>query len=212
MARAARRIGMKAHWNCPSRTLAWVAAAALLMACGEPARRSDPATRGAAAGARDSARAPGAAATPDSAPSGDSAAASHAAAASDSPPAPDSPDAAAAAAVIRRYYEAINARQFRTAYQLWGERGEASGRSFAEFAAGFAETRRVTVETGEPGRIGAAAGSRYVEIPVVIRAVTADGRQQRFEGSYTLRRAVVDGATAAQRRWHIYTAQVRRIR
>ena len=65
---------------------------------------------------------------------------------------------------------------------------------------------------GEPGRVEGAAGSRYVEVPVTVRARTADGEEQVFEGSLTLRRAVVDGATPEQRRWRLYTADVARVR
>ena len=53
-----------------------------------------------------------------------------------------------------------------------------------------------------------AAGSRYVEIPVELTATTNDGRTQRFQGTVTLRRSVVVGATLEQRRWHIYTAKI----
>ena len=110
--------------------------------------------------------------------------------------------------VVRRYYAAINARDFRRAYELWEGRGVASRQTFEEFAAGYQNTSRVTIDFGEPGPIGAAAGSRYVSIPVTIHAVTSSGRTQRFRGSYTLRRAVVDGATPQQRRWHIYSASI----
>ena len=82
-----------------------------------------------------------------------------------------------------------------------------------QFAAGFAETAEVDIEIGTPpGRIEPAAGSRYLKVPVVIRAVTTGGEEQRFEGTYTLRRSVVDGASAEQRRWHIYSADVARTR
>jgi hypothetical protein len=33
---------------------------------------------------------------------------------------------------------------------------------------------------------------------------------QHFTGRYTLRRVVVDGATAEQRRWHFYSAELHR--
>jgi hypothetical protein len=49
-------------------------------------------------------------------------------------------------------------------------------------------------------------------VPVVIYAVTNRGDEQRFDGRYVLRRSVVDGASAEQRRWHIYSADVRRTR
>jgi hypothetical protein len=64
------------------------------------------------------------------------------------------------------------------------------------------------VEIGEPGRVVGAAGSRFVEIPVVVRATTEDGVEQRYSGSYVLRRTVVDGSTAEQRRWHLYSAHL----
>jgi hypothetical protein len=125
---------------------------------------------------------------------------------------PTASDAEAAANVIRRYYAALDVRDFRRAYNLWGDDGAASGQAFEAFAAGFAETARTEVEVGEPSRIEGAAGSHYVEVPMTIRAVTNAGEEQRFVGTYTLRRAVVDGATAEQRRWHLYTADVERIR
>lgn len=125
--------------------------------------------------------------------------------------APDDP-AAEPTEVVRRYYAAIDARDFRRAYRLWGDDGAASGQTFEEFAAGFAETARVEVEIGEAGRVEGAAGSRYVVIPVVILAETTSGEPQRFEGTYTLRRSVVDGASPAQRRWHLYSADVARVR
>jgi hypothetical protein len=134
-------------------------------------------------------------------------------------PRPDSSASAAApdstltpAEVIRRYYAAIDAKDYRRAYELWGNGGASSGQSFAEFRAGFAKTAGVEVEIGEVGRVEGAAGSRYVDVPVVVRATTTGGGTQRFEGSYTLRRTVVDGSTAAQRRWHIDSAKLTQAR
>jgi hypothetical protein len=113
--------------------------------------------------------------------------------------------------VIRRYYVAIAAGAYERAYALWGNDGAASGQTLEEFEAGFARTARVEVEVGEPGRVEPAAGSRYVEIPVIVRAVTVDGEEQHFEGTYTLRRSVVDGASEEQRRWHLYSAEIARV-
>ena len=58
--------------------------------------------------------------------------------------------------------------------------------------------------------IEGAAGSRYVEIPVRIAATLRDGSRESFSGHYVLRRSVVDGATAEQRAWRIYSAAIRR--
>jgi hypothetical protein len=120
----------------------------------------------------------------------------------------DSTSPAAAADVVRRYYEAINAGEFRRAYELWGDSGKASGQTYQEFAAGFAQTASVEVEVGTPGRVEGAAGSRFVEVPVVIRAVLKNGAHQRFQGSYTLQRVVVEGASPAERRWHLFSAKI----
>ena len=127
------------------------------------------------------------------------------------PAAPDSLGAPAAIDVLRRYYDAINARDYRTAFLLWGDSGRASGKTFDSFAQGYAETARVDLDVGTPGRIEGAAGSRFVEIPVSLRATLRSGAPQRYAGSYTLRRSVVDGASAALRRWHIHAARLNRI-
>jgi len=126
-------------------------------------------------------------------------------------PDPDSgaTSSSAASLVVRRYYDAIRAGQYGIAYALWSGSGEASGQTFEEFANGFANTEGVAVVTGVPGRMEGAAGSRYVEVPVTIHALTKDRIDQHFEGTYTLRRSEVDGATAEQRRWRIASASIR---
>jgi hypothetical protein len=67
----------------------------------------------------------------------------------------------------------------------------------------------VTAQVGAPGRVEGAAGSRYVSVPVEVHATTTAGAAQCFRGTYTLRRAVVPGATVEQRRWHIASADLR---
>jgi hypothetical protein len=121
------------------------------------------------------------------------------------------PTAQDAVAVIRDYYAAINRRDFAQAFSLWSDGGRASNQTLEQFTAGFADTTGVSVEIMAPGRVDAAAGSRYIEVPVALTATHADGRQQRFVGAYTLRRAVVDGATAEQRAWRIGTADIREV-
>jgi len=118
-----------------------------------------------------------------------------------------SPDAAVG--VVRAYYNAIASRGYARAYALWANNGQASGQSFDAFRAGFAQTASVEARVGTPGRIGGAAGSRYIEIPVTIQAVTTTGADQCFGGTYTLRRSEVDGATAEQRSWRIHSASIR---
>ncbi|XQA68043.1 hypothetical protein ACM9XB_10695 [Xanthomonas sacchari] len=121
-------------------------------------------------------------------------------------PAADSPQAAAD--VVRRYYAAINARDYATAWQQWGEDGR-PGQSYAAFKAGFAQTRAVKATIGALGASDGAAGSVYQPVPVAVEATLADGTRQRFRGDYVLRRVNgVDGASAAQLRWRIDSAKL----
>ena len=121
---------------------------------------------------------------------------------------PAETDLAAAQAVIREYYDAIASRDYQRAYLLWGDSGRSSDQTFEEFRAGFRNTAAVDVRIGEPGRIEGAAGSLFIEIPVQIEAEQVSAGVQRFAGSYTLRRAVVEGASEAQMRWHIFAADI----
>jgi hypothetical protein len=114
-----------------------------------------------------------------------------------------------AVAVIRDYYDAINSGDFVRAYGLWSDGGRSSGQSAPQFAAGFADITGVSVEIQSPGAVDAAAGSRYIEVPVAITTTRRDGSQHRLTGTYTLRRAVVDGATPEQRQWRIGSADLR---
>ena len=120
----------------------------------------------------------------------------------------DNDNATAAADVVRQYYRAIAARDYDRAYALWGQSGRASGKTRADFAAGFARTAEVHVTIRGVPRLEGAAGSQYATVSVAVDAVQSDGRKQRFTGTYTLRRAMVDGATPEQRAWHIYTADL----
>ena len=117
-------------------------------------------------------------------------------------------DADAAADVVRRYYAALDAHDYRTAYTLWGDNGASSRQSFDEFRAGYSALAHDSVFVDRIGRVEGAAGSRYVEIAVRVHATTSDGTIQRFTGTYTLRRVVVDGATDSQRRWHLDSASL----
>ena len=108
-----------------------------------------------------------------------------------------------AAQVVMRYYAAIQEGDFQRAYHLWADSGRASRQTFDDFAAGFAQTARVDVMVGDDIRVEGAAGSQYATVPVQVEAVLRTGERQRFAGRYTLRRSLVDGATAEQRTWHI---------
>jgi len=124
----------------------------------------------------------------------------------DCQPAPKSGEAAAA--VVELYYSALNARDYDTAWQQWGEDGR-PGETRDAFEAGFARTRSTEVTIGalEPGE--GAAGSIYQTVPVEVDATLDDGQRQRFSGAYVLRRVNdVEGASPAQLRWHITSARL----
>ena len=125
-----------------------------------------------------------------------------------SPLPPDASGVQAAIDVVHEYYDAINARDYRKAYELWSGKGEASKQTFEQFRDGFANTASVEIDTsGEPGDLEGAAGSQYVTIPLLIKAKTKDGNEQNFWGQYVLRRSMVDGASPEQRMWRIYSAE-----
>lgn len=111
--------------------------------------------------------------------------------------------------MIRDYYAAIARGDHAAAYRMWGGEGVASGKTYDAFAAGFANTARVAVSVGPTGPVGAAAGSRYTEIPVRVDAMLRDSTAQQFIGTYVMQRSEVDGATPAQRHWHIASAKLR---
>ena len=111
--------------------------------------------------------------------------------------------------VLRDYYAAISARDYGRAYRLWSDGGRASQQTQQQFTNGFADTTNVSVEIGTPGDEDAGAGQRYIEIPLTVVAIHADGSRHRYAGSYVLHRSVVDGADAEQRRWRIASAKLR---
>jgi hypothetical protein len=117
-----------------------------------------------------------------------------------------------AANVVRQYYRDIQNREFAAAYARWSDDGRATGKTREAFANGFANTTAVAATVADSGTIEGAAGSQYVTVPVRVEATLRNGTQQHFAGTYTLRRAMVDGATRAQRQWHIFKADLRESR
>lgn len=125
---------------------------------------------------------------------------------------PDPQGVQAAIDVVHEYYNAINARDYRKAYEIWSGKGEASGPTFEEFRDGYANTESVEIDiSGEPGTPEGAAGSQYIKIPLRIKATTKHGKVQNFWGEYTLRRSMVDGATAEQRQWRFLSAEFKEL-
>ncbi len=112
--------------------------------------------------------------------------------------------------LVRDYYDAINRGAYDRAYALWSDRGAASGKTLQQFSDGFADTARDSVDIQRPSTVDAAAGSRYLEIPVRVIATRRDQGSSTYSGSYILRRSVVDGASAEQRKWRIQSARLQK--
>ena len=121
------------------------------------------------------------------------------------------PTAGEARQVVVDYYTAINARDYRTAYASWSGEGAASGQSFEHFSGGYANTESVDAVVGKAGNEEGAAGSRYITVPVELRAHQFNGTVRSYQGRFALRAVVADGATGEQRRWHLDSAEMQRL-
>lgn len=119
------------------------------------------------------------------------------------------PTAEDAAATVRTYFSAIASHDFARAHALWSEGGDASGHSVAQLAGEYADVAAIDATVGAPGRLDAAAGSRYIKVPVSIARSLRDGSTQRLAGTVALRRSAVDGATPEQRAWRIAWTDLR---
>jgi hypothetical protein len=86
--------------------------------------------------------------------------------------------------VIRSYYNSINRKEYARAYGYW-EPGAAGLAAFDTFAAGYANTKSVTLLT-KPGATDAGAGQLYYSVPTVVTAANADGSTTIFSGCYKL--------------------------
>ena len=106
-----------------------------------------------------------------------------------------------AIAVLRRYYDHIEAGRYRDA---WAMRS-ASDEGLERFAQNFAAYDRYQVTLGNPTQPVEAGGWRYVEVPIQILGTLKGGKGFGSVGSITMRRATTAGAGATQREWHIYT-------
>ena len=123
----------------------------------------------------------------------------------------DADSAQGAADIVQTYYALLEERNYAAAYRLWERAGAASGLDANAYAASFAKYADYYAEVGTPGRVDAGAGQRYVEVPVRVYGTLKDhGRPFNMEGALILHRvADIDGASAAERRWHIRDSSIR---
>jgi hypothetical protein len=114
-----------------------------------------------------------------------------------SAPPPTLADTVDPAATLRAYLARARMHEATRDSLVW-EPGAGGADGFRAFA----DSTIATYTVGSAGRIEGAAGSRYVTIPIDVDVVTASV-PATLHGIATLRRAVVDGANDAQRRWRI---------
>jgi hypothetical protein len=126
---------------------------------------------------------------------------------SEAPQGPKSPQAAGD--VVQTYFALLEAGKYGDAWRLWSDGGGASQRTEAQFAADFDRYASYHALVGAPGRPEGAAGSVYVQVPVVIYGRFKAGNELHQSGTVTLRRVNdVPGSTDEQRRWHIFQIEL----
>lgn len=120
----------------------------------------------------------------------------------------DPRSAQGAGQVLQTYFAHLGQRQYRPAWTLWRDGGQASGLDADAFARSFAGFDSLDAQIGAPGSVEGAAGSLYVRIPVQLYGRLKDGSVVRKLGQATLRRAnETPGATAAERAWRIQSIE-----
>lgn len=114
---------------------------------------------------------------------------------------PFTPESAQGAAnVLQTYYALVESGKVAEAAKLRTDGREEDLKPFASLHA----------QTGGPGPIEGAAGSLFVEVPVVLYGRFATGGEYHASGKATLRRVNnVPGATAEQLKWRIEKIEVK---
>ena len=110
--------------------------------------------------------------------------------------------------VLQNYFKLINQRRFYAALHVWEletDGRNSAGQNLAQFKAGFAKTRSVVAQIGPEGESDSGAGSEWMPLDVTLFAALRSGKQQLFEGSYTMRRSLNPGG---HQDWLISTASM----
>lgn len=109
--------------------------------------------------------------------------------------------------VLISFARAIEMREYDQAWAMLGPAAKAKW-SKAKFNGLFDGLREIMVAVPD-GSMEGAAGSSYYTSQATITATDRSGRPIRIEGPVVLRRVNdIDGATAEQLRWHVYSADL----
>lgn len=123
------------------------------------------------------------------------------------PIAPDS--AQGAAQVVQSYYALLESGRRAEAWKLWSEGSPSRAVDAATFSRQFDRYADYHAQIGAPGAIEGAAGSLWVEVPVVVYGRLKAGGEVHQSGKATLRRVNdVPGSTAEQRSWRIQAIEL----
>ena len=116
----------------------------------------------------------------------------------------DPKSAEGAGQVVQRYGGLLEQRKFAEARQLWGDGGQSSGLTEAQFVKAYDKYASIHSEVGKPTGMEGAAGSSYITVPFRLYGTLKSGGEFNMIGPLTLRRVNdVPGSTEEQRRWHI---------
>ncbi|MEM5517809.1 hypothetical protein WNY37_12700 [Henriciella sp. AS95] len=110
---------------------------------------------------------------------------------------------------LETWADALEARDWETARQVWGQNGEASGMAPEEFERAYEKYKTIEIDA-EPGRQEGAAGTVYYEAQVTMSGELQNGDAYRMEGPVLLSRVNnVPGASMEDRMWHIESIDLR---
>lgn len=119
-------------------------------------------------------------------------------------------NAQGAAQVVQSYYALLESGRRTEAWRLWSDGAPARAASAEAFARQFDRYADYHAQVGAPGEVEGAAGSLFVEVPVVIYGRLKTGEEVHQSGKATLRRVNdVPGSTAEQRSWRIHQIELK---
>ena len=115
-----------------------------------------------------------------------------------------------AAQVLQRYYALVESGRATEAWRLWSQGSPGRVGDAATFARQFDRYADYHAQIGAPGELDGAAGSVFVDVPVVIYGRLKSGAEVHQSGSATLRRVNdVPGSTPEQRSWRIQQIELK---
>lgn len=109
--------------------------------------------------------------------------------------------------LIASYYNAIERGDYLRAYNYW----QTHPKTYASFAAGFADTLSVQLIVQPPPRIGVAAGSVYASIPTIVIAEHTDNTPHIYSGCFVTRKSNVQSPDMPEDSWHIYSGNLKEV-